>query len=80
MVVTGGVGSIGGGIGAVGGTAEELEREIVDDGACRCCLWPVDCGIKSEREGRIEGLKKTLANASTITFLSLSRSSIVQSH
>ena len=72
----GGVESLGGGVGAIGGTVEELEREKGEEGACGCCVRSVDCGIKSEREGSIEGFKKTLENASAITFLSPLRCSM----
>ena len=70
--------SIGGGGGAVGGTVLELQREKVEEGACRCCVESVNCRMKSAREGRIEGLQKTLENASAIIFLSSSRYSMVQ--
>ena len=78
--VTGGEESIGGGLGAVRGPEEELERGLVEEGACGCCAGSVDCGIESEREGRIEGFKKPLGKASAITFLSPLSCSMVQSN
>ena len=74
------MGSIGGGVGAAAGTVVELEREKVEEGACGCCIGSMDCGMKSEREGRIEGFKKTLENASAITLLSHLRCSMVQTN
>lgn len=62
--------SIAGGVGDVDGTVEELERANVEEGACGCSVRSVDCGMKSERQGRIERFKKTLENISAITFLS----------
>ena len=75
-----GVTSIGAGVVAVGGTVEEPESEKVEEGACGSCMVSVDCGMKSEREGRIAGFKKTLENVSAITFWSPLRCSMVQSN
>ena len=63
-----GVESIGEGVGAVGRTTIEGEKGNIDEAACEYCVGSVDCGMKSEIEGRIEAFKKTLANASAITF------------
>ena len=52
----------------VGRTVVELETEKVQEGPYACCVGSVDCGIKSERVGSIEGFKNTLENASAITF------------
>lgn len=75
-----GVESIGGGVEAAGGMVSKLEREKVEEGACGCYVRSVDCGMKAEREGKIEGFKKTLENACAIKFMSPLRCSMVQSN
>ena len=72
--------SIGAGVAAVGGTVEALDREKVEEGACGFCVGSVDCGIKSEREGKMEVFKKTLENTSAVRFLSPLGSSMLQSN
>lgn len=72
--------SFGRGIVVVRGIVVELERDEIEDGASGCCAEAVDCGMKSDREGRMGGFKKTLENASGITFVSPLRYSMVQSN
>ena len=72
--------SIGGGVAAVRGTVEALDREKVEEGSCGFCVGSLDCGIKSEREGKMKGFKKTLESTSAVRFLSPLWCSMLQSN
>lgn len=80
VVVTRCVKLIGGGVGAVGGIAAVLDRKKVEVGPCRYCVGSVDCRIKAEREGRIEGFNKTHENESAITYISPLKRFVLQSN
>ena len=72
--------SIAAGVGAVGGTVEELSSAQVEEGPCGYCVESIACGMKSEREGRIEEFKNTLEIASASTFLYSCRCFMVDSN